>query len=83
VRLIAGAILLGFVILAATIAYLGRYETTSNAHGAALVTDRWLGTVRLCGHDMTNGAVVCISEFPPRPTRSADEILGPQPPPKP
>jgi hypothetical protein len=56
------AILLGFIILSATIAYLGRYETSAMPGGAALITDRWTGAVTLCAP--TGGTVMCFPRSP-------------------
>jgi hypothetical protein len=61
----AWAILIGFIILSATVAYVGRYETSAMPGGAALVTDRWFGTVRLCTPVGDNVTVLCLPRFPP------------------
>ncbi len=58
------AILAGFVILSATIAYLGRYEASAMPGGAALVVDRWTGTVKLCTTVGDNVTVMCFPRFP-------------------
>jgi hypothetical protein len=60
----AWATLLGFIILSATVAYLGRYETSAMPGGGALVTDRWLGTVSLCSTIAENVTVTCFPRFP-------------------
>jgi hypothetical protein len=60
----AWAILLGFIILSATIAYLGRYEASAMTGGGALVVDRWTGTVRLCTTVGDNVTVMCFPRFP-------------------
>jgi hypothetical protein len=61
---LAAAVLLGFIILSATIAFLGRYEVSAEPGGAALVTDRWRGTVQLCATPMDNVTVICFPRFP-------------------
>ena len=78
----AWATLLGFIILSATIAYLGRYDVGNAGGGFSSVTDRWAGTVTLCLN--SPGPTFCFSVFPQRPRLPtadvfADEFLGPAP----
>jgi hypothetical protein len=61
----AWATLIGFIILSATVPYVGRYETSAMPGGAALVTDRWFGTVSLCAPIEGNITIVCLPRFPP------------------
>ena len=63
-REIVIAVLLGSVLIAATLAYLFRYDITAMPGGAALVTDRWLGTVKLCYTPMDNVTVMCFPRYP-------------------
>lgn len=60
---IAAAILLGFVILATTLAWLGRYETAAT-RGGAFITDRWTGETQVC--QSTNNGIMCFHVYPPR-----------------
>jgi hypothetical protein len=60
----AWMILVGFIILSATIAYLGRYETSPMPGGAVLVTDRWRGKVSLCAPIGDNVTILCFPRFP-------------------
>lgn len=73
-RFVGGTVLVGFVIVAATIAFLFRYDTTPMPGGGALVTDRWLGTVSLCVTPFDNVTVLCFPRFPgktaPKPENS-------------
>jgi hypothetical protein len=59
----AWAILVGFVILSGTIAYLGRYQTSAMPGGGTMVTDRWFGTVNICSQ-VGAGTVMCFRRFP-------------------
>ena len=75
------AVVLAAVILAATVAWIGRYETTaaSGPDGVSVfITDRWLGTTKLCGGG--RGGSVCFRIYPSTyslgglPT--TDDLLG-------
>jgi hypothetical protein len=59
---IAAAVLMGFIIMALTLAWLGRYETTAQ-RGGVYVTDRWAGTVSYCLGYGANAE--CLPVFPP------------------
>jgi hypothetical protein len=74
----AAAIFLGFVVLSITVCFIGRYETAVTPSGFAIVTDRWLGTVSICGS--VNGTTVfCVPRFPATPLPSVESLLGPAP----
>jgi hypothetical protein len=93
-RELAAAVLLGFVLLAAAISWLGRYQTTAGEPGHYYLTDRWTGAVLHCvasrpGTDSTKGWYVsqrggCIRtpSAPEQPAPTLDQILGapPKPP---
>ena len=68
----SAALLLGFVILAVTIAYLGRYGTTATGEGGnamVFVTDRWTGQTWMCrssaSSPVTGQGGFCIHVYPP------------------
>lgn len=63
------AVVLAAIILAATAAWLGRYETTAASAGgsvAVAVTDRWTGTTQVCaaGAGPYPGSI-CVRVYPP------------------
>ena len=61
---IAFAIVFGSMVLSATVAYLGRYETTQGAGQRYFITDRWTGTVSACV--WIGGYSICNAAYPPR-----------------
>ncbi|HBK06231.1 MAG TPA: hypothetical protein DDZ81_10245 [Acetobacteraceae bacterium] len=63
----AWAVLVGFIILSTTIAYMGRYDVSAAPGAAALVTDRWTGTVKMCATVLDNVTVMCFPRFPEAP----------------
>jgi len=75
-REIAAAILIGFLVLAAVLTWVGRYAIVADAsQGFFYVTDRWTGTTYRCislrmrvhapeRRELTDAAEGCVQAYP-------------------